>query len=226
MIDLAAETAAVNSSPVQWDYAWALLSFAVGALAAFPDVRARYPTDSVKAARTLPGAIYLASRGLLPAAVFTILRYRGTVVTWLPVWAAVIGTATEAVLRAQILVKQQPKPGGGIEEFLVGPLDLLRKYQQFFFDAIESPRARSRLRFVRTNTPNDPFKELCQRVRTNSNAFQTQRPEFDVAVQKLEQDFDAEPTHTNDVEDRYRKKLGFVVLRYFGETDYLELFRK
>jgi hypothetical protein len=222
----AAESAAVASNPNYWDYAWAVLSFAVGGLAAFPDIQARYPTDSLPAAKTLPGVAYLVSRGLLPAAVFVLLHYRGTVETWLPLWAFVVGTATEAVLRSQILLKQQPKTGGGIDEFLVGPLDLLRKYQDIFFEAIEGPRARARLRFVRTNTPTEPFKLLCGRVLTNAGAFNSPLPGFEAEIKKLEQEFDSEGSHNADVEDRYRRKLGFVVLRFVAEANYTELFHK
>jgi hypothetical protein len=77
------------------------------------------------------------------------------------------GTGAEVVLRSRVYVKQAQKDGSP-EEFLRGPFDLLRWYQNLFLEAISNPLAESRRRFVGKNLPKEiDFLALCDRVLNN-----------------------------------------------------------
>ena len=206
------------------NYLLALISLLVGVAAGFPAIYARYPSDALKSASTLPGVVYLGTRGLFPAGAFIFLYHRHLLANWLPLWALALGTGAEALLRSQFLVKESPRQGGGIDELLKGPLDLLRWYQDRFLGAIDTARAKDRLRFVRSKLPTGTFKELCTRVVDNSEAFREFSPELKLMIQKLTSEFDQQTGDPETIDKRYRIKLGFIVLRLAGHTNFETLF--
>ena len=128
------------SIKADFTYLYAFVSFGVGLLSGLQAVYSRYPTDSFSAALTVPGSFYLFTRGALPGIVFSVLYHSGTIQSNLFLFALGIGVTWESALRSQFLLKQSPKPGGGIDELVKGPLDLLRWYQDIFLTSIDTKR--------------------------------------------------------------------------------------
>jgi len=209
---------------IDLNYLYALLSFAVGLLSGLQSVYSRYPTDSFSAAMTLPGGSYLLTRGALPGIAFAVLYGSGTIQSRLFLFALGIGVGWESILRSQFLLKQSPKPGGGIDELVKGPLDLLRWYQDLFLTSIDTKKARKSLQFVKKNLPAGDFKALCTKVRDQAAVFQNPPAGLQEAISKLVAEFDADSSEPTAKNERYRLRLGFVVLQKAGKENFQTLF--
>lgn len=209
---------------VDWNYLYLFLSFLVGILSGLQAVYSRYPTDSISAARTIPGCSYLFTRGALPAVIFAVLYHLGTIQTGLFFYALGIGVAWEGILRSQFLIKQTPKAGGGIDELIKGPLDLLRWYQDLFLLSIDTKKARASLQFVKQQMPQGDFKTLCTKVLDNAAVFQKPIAGLEEALTKLIAEFDASTSDAATKNERYRLKLGYVVILKAGKENFKTLF--
>jgi hypothetical protein len=216
---------------LDWHYLYAAIAFAVGLLTGFQAIYNRYPTEPLSSTFTLPGMSYLTSRGALPALVFVVLYYQHVIQGNFFLYSLGIGTGAELFLRTQILIKQTPKPGGGLDDLVKGPLDLLRWYQDLFLISIETKRAATRQKFVRDNIPQLDFKELCNRVLDNvenfyNEAFKEKKLELETSVKKLKEAFDADTSEPDPARknERFCRKLGYVVLRTVGEANFKTLF--
>jgi hypothetical protein len=208
---------------IDWNYLNSLAAFLIGSLSGFQAIHVRYPTASIRAARTIPGSFYLFTRGALPASIFVALYHYGLIKSYLFLYSLALGTGAEAFLRSQILVRQSTKEGGGVDELLRGPLDLLRWYQDVFLVAISTVDARQSLEFVKTHLPREDFKSLCRRVRDNLGAFHEPIAGLEQAVEKLVVEFDSDGDELTK-NDRYRLKLGYTVLRLAGKPNFKTLF--
>jgi hypothetical protein len=208
---------------LDWNYLNSLVSFSVGILSGFQAVYERYPTAPLAAACTLPGSVYLLTRGALPASIFAAMYHYKWTESYLFLTALALGVGAEAILRSQVLIRQSAKQGGGIDELLKGPLDLLRWYQDIFLRAIGERDARARLNFVKSNLPPGDFKSLCTRIQDNLGAFHEPIAGLEEAIKKLVSEFDADKTG-RDKNERYRLKLGFTVLRMAGRQNFKTLF--
>lgn len=184
----------------------------------------RYPKASVTAALSLPGSVYLLTRGLLPGCIFAALYHYGLIQSHLFLYALALGVGAETVLRSQILIKQSTKESGGIDELIKGPLDLLRWYQDIFLTAISTKDARKAQDFVKTNLPSEDFKPLSQRVRDNAAAFNNPIAGLEDAIVKLVKEFDKDAADAGTKNARYRLKLGYTVLRIAGKENFKTLF--
>jgi len=209
-----------------WNYLNSLVSFFIGILSGFKAIYVRYPTAPMTATRTLPGVIYLLTRGAFPAGIFAWLYYSRTIESHLFLYALALGVAAETVLRSQILIKQSRGSSGGIDELVKGPLDLLRWYQDILLGGIGAKNAGERQDFLKVYLPQENFKTLCQRVRDNANAFDDPIRGLEEAIAKLIKEFDEDATDTATKNDRYRLKLGYTVLRLVGQQGFQTLFKK
>jgi hypothetical protein len=124
-------------------------------------------------ATTAPGALYLGSRGLVPGGTFALL-YAGDIFAGrgpLWVWALICGTGSEVLLRSNFFIKKAELPGVGgptsqpqpqTQDIMVGPLDLLKWWQDLALSYIGTHLSAKRLRFVDKNTPEtSDFPLLC-----------------------------------------------------------------
>jgi hypothetical protein len=208
-----------------WNYLYALVSFLIGVFSGFQAIYVRYPKASVAAALTLPGSFYLFSRGALPACIFAAFYHYGLLKSYLFLYALGLGVGAETVLRSQVLIKQTNKQGGGIDELLKGPLDLLRWYQDLFLVEISTRNARQSQDFVKKQLPPGDFKVLCTRVRDNAGAFNEPMVELEEAINKLSAEFDGDTSAAGEKNERYRLKLGYTVLRLAGKENFRTLFK-
>jgi hypothetical protein len=206
---------------VDYKYAYALVSFAVGMASGFQGIRERYDRDAVDAARTLPGIVYLFSRGVLPAVVFSFLYAYGYLQRFIFLESLACGTGAELVLRMTFYVKQQ-KQGGGFEELLRGPLDLLKFYQSFWLEAIAGRRAESRKRIVQSVIRDTKFQDLVTNFGKNSGAWPDARlvGKLVTEVQELEASYKKELAAGGDanLDEIYKFKIGFLILNRLGKT--------
>ncbi|HLY99391.1 MAG TPA: hypothetical protein VKT33_10030 [Candidatus Angelobacter sp.] len=212
----------VTSNWDNWDYLWTLVAFAVGWLAGFQAVYLRFPTNPRSAALSIPGSIYLVTRGAIPALIFFFLRFRGWIPMYAPLLALAAGTGWETVLRSQFLLKQTTREGGGIDELVKGPLDLLRWYQDIFLGQISTKAARRSLNFVKSHLPTGDFQALCTIIRRNTGAFQQPIAGLEEGIAKLESEFLSDME--SGKQETYRLKLGFIVLHKAGEENFKTLF--
>lgn len=211
-------------STLDWKYLYAAVAFAVGTLSGFQAIYNRYPTEPLSSAATVPGGIYLLTRGGMPAIIFAVMYYQKTLSAYPFLSSLFIGAASEVVLRSQILIKQTAKQGGGIDELVKGPLDLLKWYQDLFLVAIETKRAAKRQEFVKKHMPTGDFRTLATRVLDNKEAFRDGKSELEQAVNKLMKDFETDANEASVKNERYRQKLGYLVLRAVGQSNFKTLF--
>lgn len=205
-----------------WNYAYALVSFIIGALAGFQAIYERYGEESGTSAATLPGLAYLFSRGIVPALFFVVLYKSHQVHSYLMGLAVGLGLGTEAVLRSQFQVKtKRPAKGTTLtaENSFIGLFNVLEWYQNFTLELIATRIAAKRQRMVHEAIRRVPqtmsFPGLCRQVETNSDALsdpkERQQIKDALAAQLTEYVAEGKKSSSGDIEDRYRKKLGFWI---------------
>jgi hypothetical protein len=152
------------------------------------------------------------------------------------VYALAVGTSAELFLRSSFYIKQTTKEGGGGVEVLRGPLDLLKWYQNLvLFEMVSTRLAAKRLVFVRTNLPNGDFQTLCTIVQNNLEAWPDEdgRTTVDAKIAELREAFErerarsatsAQAAETLQLDEMYRRKLGYAVLNAGGQTIFKTLF--
>ena len=207
---------------MDWNYLYAIASFAVGAAAGYQGISERYNKDATSAALTSMGLLYLFTRGCVSAVAFTALYAAGYLQKWLLLSALACGTSTEIVLRSTVFVKQARTPDGGFDELLKGPFDLLKWYQGKFLESIAGQLARKRKKTVRKLLlSGKSFAELMGLFRKNRDAWPDRRAlaKLEVDVERLEAELNT--AHQNGEleppDDRFQQKLGYLILNHLGK---------
>jgi len=146
----------------------------MGALSGYQGIYEKYGRDSGASVTTLPGLVYLFTRGLVPASAFGLLYYTRTIQNALPVEALGLGAGTEVFLRSKMYVKGVPK-GRTRQDILKGPLDVIHWYQNLFLESISErlgiirqERVTKHLRRMPNETT---FFSVCEKVRANADAL-------------------------------------------------------
>jgi len=203
------------------NYLYSLLALAVGVLAGFQGIYERYQRDSIAGTATLPGIIYLVTRGAIPASVFILLYTSQIIKDRLWLMALACGTGAEIVLRMKFYISEKQTEGGGFEELLRGPFDLLRWYQDRFLEWIADSLAESRKIFVNKHLPQRiSFADLRQRVNTNClalpDALRETADKIKNEIQRLSGEYTAAigaGELTEVVERRTCLELGYIILK-------------
>jgi hypothetical protein len=176
---------------MDWNYVYSLVAFVIGGLAGFQGVYERYKKDSPKASTTLPGFLYLLTRAAFPAGIFAGLYGSGLIEGRLLLTSLACGTGAELFLRTKVFIKQEQRAPGNIEDLLKGPLDLLRWYQNLFLEAASTSLAQSKKAFVDKHLLTDVgFRDLCERVFRNMEAYDPPPPALKSEVEKLKDEFE------------------------------------
>lgn len=205
------------------NYFYAALSFLVGLASGFQGIYDRYQKDAPRAARTRAGFAYLLTRGAIPALVFVILYNAQLVKDYLWAQSLAYGTGIEVILRTKIYVKEVQKEGGGIEEVLRGPFDLLRWYQNFLLEYMAGDLAEFRRKIVESSLPaGTSFLILCNRVLNNLDAWPDPQIRVGVttAVDELKDAFNKEQASgikPGDLNRKYQLKLGYAIINRVGQ---------
>jgi hypothetical protein len=213
-----------STAGFDWNYVYALIALVIGVAAGFQGVYERYKKGAGKASRTLPGATYLLSRGLLPGAGFVAALNAGYIVLHPLLTAVVCGAGAETFLRTQFYVKRRETKSGEKDDVLAGPFDLLRWYQNFFLESAGDNLAKSRLKYVRASVPSDvSFPELCDRLERNLGAWTDARAKQALLedIAKFRAAYAAASSPSNE---QYRMQLGFRVLDEVGRSGLQTLF--
>ena len=204
---------------MDYNYVYALISFVIGTAAGFQGIWERYNQDATAAASTLPGIVYLFSRGLLPATVFCLLYGNGYLTRLLFLEALACGTGAELVLRMTFYVKQE-KQAGGFEELLRGPFDLFRWYQGFWLETIAGRMAEGRKKIVQGVILDVNFAELVKHFNKNVGAWPNPElmAKLETEVNDLRTIYEKELAVGGDatLNEKYRYKLGYLILNRLG----------
>lgn len=199
---------------------WSFLSGIVGIAAGMQGIYERYSKDFVDGALTLPGILYLLSRGAVPGLIFVLLYPTGVLgsVEWLA--AILCGVSSEALLRSQIFIKRTQ----GGQDIVAGPLDLLKFWQNLGLQKIGEYLANKRKAFVDTYLPKLPFPELCTTILQNLGALTSDEMEKMLrdAIGRLFTEYQ-DSTAPNDAE--YRFKLGYLLCRQLGREEFKTVVR-
>jgi hypothetical protein len=226
---------------MDWKYLLAIPSFVIGLLAGFQGIYERYDADPYKAARTLPGILYLLTRGVIPATVYLVLYDAHQLPNPLWFWSLVCGTAgTELILRAKFFIKEERSAEGVSRELMYGPLDLLRWYQNLFLKSIRGKlptyrgeEIREYIRKILTDGMAFPdgmtFPEMCEKVKNNLYYYDSE-PKIQQAimrdVEKYQAEYEAKVKTEAKVETDEKRpeldivfqyKLGYSIMRHVGE---------
>lgn len=212
-----------------WNYSWSLLSLVVGLASGFQGVYERLQKDSLTAVTTLSGGLYLLTRGLFPAILFLGLYRSRIIENNLWAYALTLGAGAEVVLRTKFFIKQSCKAGQEIEDLLVGPLDLLQWYQNLLLEGAQTSLASRRKEFVKKSLPEGAsFNNLRNLALNHLNAWRdpTTQSEIRNSIDGLHKEFDnelKEGEDSNVLEERYRLKLGFLILDKVGKKGFQTL---
>ena len=77
---------------------------------------------------------------------------------------------------------------------------------------------------MKENLPAGEFKDLCTRVRDQAAVFQNPPEGLQEAITKLSAEFDADTSAPAVKNERYRLRLGLVVLQKAGKENFQTLF--
>lgn len=188
-------------------------------------------------AATAPGLLYLLSRGLVPAATFALLNAgslfndRGPL--W--VWALICGTGSEVLLRSNFFIKKAELPGAApvspnnsqpqAQDIMIGPLELLKWWQELALSYIGTHLSEKRLRFVDKNTPEtDDFPLLCSTTQDRVSALTDQAVavELKAKISDLCSEFKQNPSA--DIR-RYCFSLALLLERALPRKEFLSVVR-
>src|SRR6266852_3482707 len=155
---------------MSWNCTYAaFLSGLLALLFAFQAIFERFGSYALSASTTLPGIVYLLSRGLLAALAFiSLCKLHLVDNAWL--WLDVIATvlAVELFLRTSFYIRRMPTRNGYVEELRLGPYELLRWYESRVSEAISEALALRRRYFVERVLPSGlTFMELSEKVLQN-----------------------------------------------------------
>ena len=218
------------------------MAFLCGALSGAQGVYDRYGRDAGRAVRTWPGIGYLIVRGCIPAAVFTVGYYSGTLQHLLPLEAASVGFGTEVFLRSRFYIAKRSKGGAAPEELLWGPLNFMRWLQGYFLEEARTRITLKRRKIVEKHIDylvqrlsDASFSKVCKIVMDNSLAYGTEAGERKtkdsvlVAVAELQREYIQEEKKSpadGERESRYIRKLAYWIFHNADGTQGLELLLK
>ncbi len=221
------------------NYSYSFLSFAVGTLSGFQFVAEKHRKSPFRAAWTRAGFVYLAIRGLIASIAFLALYASSVVEKRLLVWALVTGASAELILRTKIFVREKPNPKGGVEEIMLGPLNLLVFFQNFFLARIEEEltplelkqkiaKAKQKIEFLKVNLPSGTFEEFCQTVERNLEAFEPGsivdeiHAEVELLGTAYVEGFESE-NKASSYDDEFKYELAYRILHLLEEEGFLIL---
>ncbi len=217
------------------NYLYSLLSFVVGLLSGFQFIAEKYKKLPFKAARTRAGLAYLGTRGFIASVAFLALYASSIFEKRLLVWALVTGAGAEVLLRTKFFIREKENPGGGVEEVMLGPLNLLLFFQNFFLGYIEQQlfpeiaQAKAKVEFLKANLPaKTTFEDFCKGVSRNLDAFEPNSPnaaKIREEIGKLQQEYSAKAQVLvgQSIEDEFKHKLGYRLLHLVGEEGFRAL---
>lgn len=224
---------------MDWKYLFTIPSFLVGLFVGFQFIYKTYDEDPFRAAITIPGLLYLGTRGFIPVGVYVLLYSLHLMPQPLWLWSLVCGTAgTELILRTRILVKEERSKDGNIHELMRGPLDLLRWYQSLFLESIgkrlPTYRGEYILRLVKGTIPDDMnFVDMCDKIKSNAymyqpkntilyrirnRIYQTRRETHQVIEQSVNEclaDYQSDVLEKGQsplLESAFKRKLGYIII--------------
>lgn len=173
------------------------------------------------------GQIYCFSRGVISALVFAGLYHYGLITSYLLVYALACGTGAEIVLRSKLYIKQSRGKSGRGEDFLWGPLNLVQWYQNLALDSASESLAERRNRFLEGYLPkNKSFDELRSLALKNLGSFPDQRVRDEIRDsieglrKKLETEIQEKRDNEEDLKQRYRYEIGFMILDKVGKRGF------
>ena len=152
-------------SGLDYNYLWAIIAFAFGALAGYQGIYDFYGPQSKKALVLLPGIAYLLSRGAFPALAFSVLYGYRLIAHDLWLQSVLCGSSWELFVRSKWYVKKIRGGGKELEDLYKGPLDIVRAYQTLFLKAIDPHFAKRKIAFAKANLEEGlSYSELANRV--------------------------------------------------------------
>jgi hypothetical protein len=222
-----------------WNYAYGVVSFVVGALAGFQAIYDRYKDEFGSAVNTPFGYCYLLSRGLIPAILFLVLYGTNRVHSYLFGLAIGLGLGTEAILRSQVQIKSRPaKNALATENTFMGFFNLLEWYQKFILQQINTRMAAKRQEIVRHAVQRVPecmpFPRVCEIVKINADALSDDKEikvvkeeiekQLGEYIQEIERGGGGEGTP--EMQNRYQSKLGYWIYNKAGRRPALKVLFK
>jgi hypothetical protein len=207
------------------NYYWGFVAAIIGTSAGFQGIYESYRKDAFISAGTAPGILYLLSRAAVPAATFCLLFGTHVITANLWLWALISGTGSEALLRSNFFIKKADAPSPGAPatsaDVMVGPLDLLKWWQDLALVLIGPYLSRNRLRFVKKHTPRtDDFQRLCLMIKDHLLGLQNQDvvPGLYSEIDTLSAEYIAD--HAPDPE-HYRIQLGLRLERPISRKEFI-----
>jgi hypothetical protein len=217
---------AVNLLKSQLIYLFAL-PFLLGIVSGFQGVWERFKYDSFRALQTLPGTVYLLSRGAIPVGVFSILYLNNLAGSWPWVSAASCGIGSETLLRTKLFIKAD-KQGSDVYS---GLFDAVKWYQDRCLEASARTLAHRRKLFVETSMKAQSFSEVYTRVVQNVQNFDVALQERKVEVVEkdllgLKAEYDTQlnglpnvtPPERENLDFAFRIKLGYLILEDVNQS--------
>jgi hypothetical protein len=217
---------------VDQNYYWSLLAAFIGVASGFQGIYEKYRKDSFVGAATFPGFLYLLSRGAVPGATFALLYGTGVVSTQPWEWALACGTGSEVLLRSNFFIKKadppRPNAQGGstppqTSDVMIGPLDLLKWWQELALSGIGTCLSGKRLRFVdRHMPPIGDFPQFCKLVKDRLASLQDQT----VAETLCKQIDTLAGEYSNDgapIAEHYRIGLGLLLERSLSRREFISV---
>jgi hypothetical protein len=206
------------------NYLFIIPAFLVGLLAGFQGIYGGYDEDPVRASLTLPGLLYLFTRGVVPAVVFLLLYGLHLMPQPVWFWSLVCGTAgTELILRTKIFIKEDRGVEGSTRQIMYGPLDLLQWYQNLFLKSIRrrlpTYRGEDILDRVKKCLADDlTFAEMCDKIKSKMYVYESEQTictAIEQAVDKYLADYDAKVqagAMTPRLDKALQYKLGYLIM--------------
>lgn len=228
---------------MDWTHFLSVLSFAIGVAAGFQGIYERYPDFAVRAAWTRPGRLYLATRGVLPAAVFCFSKAQGFMAEEPFALALICGGGAEILLRTRLHLRTTTTKEGahtsateGVQAeenetaseanarvAAVGFFDLLKFWQNYFLKLIQPKYATWRIDLVERHDPKLPFLTVLEQIEHHLPAFNldaTEKATVSEQLTNVKQKHETEPAR----QERYRRMLLYVILNNLGEEGFRAIF--
>jgi hypothetical protein len=214
-------------------YLYSVPSFIIGLAAGFQAIIERYEKEATLAVFTPPAIFYLLTRGLFATVLFIVLWHLNYIVqptlpgVYLLLYSVGCGAVEEAIVRTRISLIGVGKPNIN-EEFLRGPFDLVKKYQDFFLTETGKFIPGKRLRYVYRFIPRGiSFKSLCERIQSNLPALTDSdvKNRIKEGLVNLKQRYKNEANRgadTSVLERRYQVEVAFLIYDSAGGKENLK----
>jgi len=220
-------------------FCYSLISFTIGVLSGVQAVFEKYQKSRFRAIQTFPALIYLVVRGAVSVGAFLALYlssfYWSSLIYQKPLlWAIICGTGAEYLLRSTVFLREKKGATGDVEALMLGPLDLLKWFQDLFLKMVEEKLtpldvlvARHKIEFLKRNMPSGSFEELCETVVRNLAGFEHDLPEQVKIIGDGVIRFKGLYAQENGADDEaFKHKLGHLILNRLGEEGFIELASK